>query len=145
MMKDVEIMLKDVEIWIMKDVDIMLKYVEIWMMKDVEIPLKEVEIEWWKMLKYAKIMLKEHSHLRWNSWKTWSISLPEFHLSTYFNIYTGLKTLKDEYCFNVFQHYFNSIISMSLKRQIWVSTYLNIFISTLFQHYFNIISTYTPD
>jgi hypothetical protein len=97
----------------------MLKDVEILMMKDVEIMLKEVEIEWWKMLKYVKIMLKEHSHLRWNSSKTWSIGLPEFHLSTYFNIYTGLKTLKDENYFNVFQHYFNCIISTSFKRQIW--------------------------
>ena len=40
----VEIMLKDVEIYIMKDVEIMLKDVEIYMMRDVEMMLKAVGI-----------------------------------------------------------------------------------------------------
>ncbi len=58
MMKDFEIMLKDVEIYMMKDVEMMLKEVEIYMMKDVQRCSKKVEraftftLKWLKDLKH---------------------------------------------------------------------------------------------
>ena len=103
------------------------------------------------MFKDVQRKLKELSHLRWNSLKTWSISLQKFHLWTYFNIFTGWKALKDGNYFNVFniistvlfQHYFNSIISTNMSFNVFQHIYFNLF-QRYFNIYFNVFTGWKP-
>ena len=103
------------------------------------------------MFKDVQRKLKELSHLRWNSLKSWSISLQKFHLWTYFNIFTGWKALKDGNYFNVFniistdlfQHYFNSIISTNMSFKIFQHIYFNLF-QRYFNIYFNVFTGWKP-
>ncbi len=105
--------------------------------------MKDVEVRGWDL--YDERCSKTFKE----SWKSFHIYVEiverlealvyrSFHLSTYLNIFTGWKMLKGKNYFNVFQNYFNRIISTSFVRQIWVSTYFNGFISTYFQLYFNV-------
>ena len=112
---------------------------------------KRLRFIWWKMFKDVQRKLKELSHLRWNSLKTWSISLQKFHLWTYFNIFTGWKALKDGNYFNVFniistdlfQHYFNSIISTNMSFNVFQHIYFNLF-QRYFNIYFNVFTGWKP-
>ena len=112
---------------------------------------KRLRFIWWKMFKDVQRKLKELSHLRWNSLKTWSISLQKFHLWTYFNIFTGWNALKDGNYFNVFniistdlfQHYFNSIISTNMSFNVFQHIYFNLF-QRYFNIYFNVFTGWKP-
>ena len=104
---------------------------------------KRLRFIWWKMFKDVQRKLKELSHLRWNSLKTWSISLQKFSSLNIFQHIYRMKGIERWKLFQCIQHYFNSFISTLFQQYYFnkyefqrISTYLFQLISTIFQHLF---------
>ncbi len=144
-MKDVEIMVKDVESQIMKDVEIMLKDVEIHMIKDVEIMLKEVQIQ---IMKDVEILLKEVEIYLMKDVQRCSKKVERAFTFT-LKQFKDMKHQSTEVSsFNLFQHIYRMKGVERWKLFQCIQHYFNRFISTLFQQYyfnkyeFQCISTY---